>query len=180
MPILNGGFEDAGAVPGEAAHWTLRTSVAREGIAGFGPAPYIGWEDFDRWFGWLAALDDASPTVAVFEPLRGALESFEGGWDNDRFVDELPVGEMVIGAFAGRDVEDLEVGWSAGPFVEAWSAVRAELARFDAEREEDFSEGWRGNERFMWSWAGVTAERAVFDGADPVESFERSWPLITI
>lgn len=180
MPIFNGGFEDAGAAPGEAAHWTLRTSVAREGIAGFGPAPFVGWDDLERWFGWLGALDDASPTVAVFEPRREALESFEGGWRNDHFADALPLGEMVVAAFAGRDVEDLEVGWSAGPFLETWSAVTTALARFDAEREEDFSEGWRGNELFEWSWSGVTSAPAVFDGADAAESFERSWPLITI
>ena len=180
MPILNEGFEDAGSAPGEAAHWTLRSFVAHEGIAGFGPAPYVGWEGFERWFAWALGLEETTPTVAVFEPLREAFEAFEGGWDNDLFLVELPVGAMAIASFLGRDVEDLEVGWSMGPFLAVWGDVREESARFGTEAEEAFEKGWRGNERFVWGWAGVSSDLAIFDGPEPVESFERSWPLITI
>ncbi len=47
--IQNPGFEDAGASPGEAAHWVFTSVVQRQGIAGFGPGSPIGWEDFERW-----------------------------------------------------------------------------------------------------------------------------------
>jgi hypothetical protein len=39
MAILNPSFEDAGALPGEAEHWTLSAVTSLEEIAGFGAAP---------------------------------------------------------------------------------------------------------------------------------------------
>lgn len=50
MAILNPSFEDAGAVTGEAEHWTLVTATTLERIAGFGPAPHEACEGFERWF----------------------------------------------------------------------------------------------------------------------------------
>ncbi len=52
MAILNPSFEEAGTFssPGEASHWQLVTYTALERIAGFGPEPYQGFENFDRWF----------------------------------------------------------------------------------------------------------------------------------
>jgi len=46
MTLLNPSFEDAGAAPGQAAHWTLLTSVAAERLAGFGPNPHRAWEEY--------------------------------------------------------------------------------------------------------------------------------------
>ena len=173
MPILNPGFEDAGAEPGQAAHWTLRTFVARERIAGFGPAPHRGVEDFARWAGtWLGALEDV--VVGVFEPLREAREAFEGGWDNDTFAFELPIGSMVIGSFSGATSDGLEAGWGAGPFLGLWADVLAARAVFDGGPEEDFAGGWRANEGFAWVWDDVGAHRATFDG-EAQETFEAGW-----
>lgn len=181
MPILNPSFEDAGAAPGLAAHWTLRTFVARERIAGFGPPPHRGREDFERWFAWIGALDEASRAVGVFEPRREAFEAFEAGWGNDLFAFELPIGATASAPFGGRGVDDLETGWTAGPFVATWRDVVAALARFAAEPMEAFERGWRGSERFVWAWSGVTAAAATFDGGVATESFDGSdWPRITI
>ena len=169
MPIQNPSFEDAGAEPGLAAHWTLETYVARERIAGFGPPPHRGCEDFERWFGWRNALDASAVLVAVFE----------GGWDNDLFAWALPEGAITTALFAGRPVEDLEVGWSAGRFFDRWAEVASTGARFDGELAEDFEESWRGNDRFAWRWADVRGRAAVFDGA-AVETFEGVWPEVSI
>ena len=179
MPVLNSSFEDAGTEPGLAAHWILRTFIAHERVAGFGPPPHRGREDFERWFGWRAGLDAGAVLVAVFEPLREALESFEGGWDNDLFAWALPEGAITTALFAGRPVEDLEVGWSAGRFFDRWADVTSTGARFDGELAEDFEESWRGNDRFAWTWADVRGRAAVFDGA-AVETFEGVWPEVTI
>ena len=47
--VANPSFEDAGALPGDAAHWTLQTVTSLERIAGFGPVPHEAWEGFERW-----------------------------------------------------------------------------------------------------------------------------------
>ena len=179
MPVLNPSFEEAGAEPGLAAHWLLETFVARERIAGFGPPPHRGREDFERWFDWRMSLDAGVVLVAVFEPLREALESFEGGWANDLFAWALPEGAITIALFAGRSVEDLEVGWSAGVFLERWADVASTPGRFDGELAEDFEESWRDNQRFAWRWADVRGRAAMFDGAT-AETFEGVWPEVTI
>lgn len=179
MPVLNPSFEEAGTEPGLAARWSLVTFVAHERVAGFGPPPHRGREDFERWFGWRSALDASAVLVAVFEPLREALESFEGGWANDLFAWALPEGAITNALFAGRSVEDLEVGWSTGPFLDRWADVTSTTARFDGELTEDFEEFWRGNERFLERWVDVTARTALFDGA-AVETFEGVWPEVTI
>lgn len=178
MPVENPGFEDAGAEPGLAARWTLTTLVARERVAGFGPPPHWGREDFERWFGWRHTLDAGSVVVGVFEPLREALERFEAGWANELFAWALPGGAVTVARFGGRAVDDLEVGWSAGSFLERWVDAASAPARFGGELAEGFEESWRGNERAAWRWADVSARPAVFDGA--AETFERGWPAVTI
>jgi hypothetical protein len=181
MPFRNGSFEEAGTAPGLAAHWTLRTFVARERIAGFGPPPHRGREDFERWFGWVGALVHASAAVGVFEPRREAFEAFEAGWGNDLFAFELPIGAIGLAPFGGGTVEDLETGWTARPFAAAWRDVLAVLARFGGEPLELFERGWRGSERSAWRWADVGSRAAGFDGGAPIEKFDGGdWPRITI
>ena len=63
MPVLNPSFEDAGALPGEAEHWTLSAVTSREEIAGFGAGSEEAWDDFDRWFDLL----DHDPAEKVAE-----------------------------------------------------------------------------------------------------------------
>ncbi len=66
MALLNPTFDDAGALPGEAAHWTLTAVTSLEVLAGFGTAPEDAWEDFERWIAFLAALADVTVVRAFF------------------------------------------------------------------------------------------------------------------
>lgn len=176
MPVRNPSFEMPGDSVGLAAQWTLRTFVARERIAGFGPPPHRGREDFDRWHAWVPSLEHAR--AAVFEPRREAMERFDAGWQNDRFALELPTGVIVRAPLGPRGVEDLEAGW-AGPWRASWGDVPARRARFGGEPSEAFERGWRGNEAARWSWAELPSEPGRFDGAETVERFDGGdWPRI--
>jgi len=81
MAILNPSFEDAGGEPGTAEHWTLATSVAGQRIAGFGPSPHRGWEDFDRWFELRLSFVPGSLALAFFDPIAEGFEDFEEAWN---------------------------------------------------------------------------------------------------
>lgn len=180
MPILNPSFEAAGAAPGLAAHWTLRTFVARERIAGFGPPPHLGREDFERWLVWTDAFDRASAAVAVFEPRRQAFEDYEAGWGNDAFLFELPVGATAVAPFGPDGPEGFETGW-AGLFLATWGFVTAERASFGGETAEGFLRGWRAAEAAVWAWAATPSRSVVFAGGEPAESFEGGdWPSLGI
>lgn len=115
MGILNPSFEDAGAQPGLAEHWTLTTSVAGQRIAGFGPAPEDAWEGFERWFELLTEFEPGSLALALFDPLAEGHEDFEEAWSNDQ-------------AFA----------W-------LWAAVTSQAALFNGagNADEDFENAWR-------------------------------------
>ncbi len=182
MPVLNPSFEDAGALPGEAEHWTLSTVTAAERIAGFGPSPHRASEDFERWSELRAAFGDGDLAMALFDPLAEGFEDFEEAWMSGVYLTELPPGQVVTAPFGGGAVEDMEDGWSNVPYVTAWEDVAAVAGLFDTEPREDFEEGWRSNEHYAWSWGGVTAAAALFDaGAQAVEDFENDWdPASTI
>ena len=76
MPILNPSFEDAGTLPGEAAHWTLTAMTSLEEMAGFGALPEQAWEDFERWFELRAELEAVLTARAFFAPGTDGFESF--------------------------------------------------------------------------------------------------------
>jgi len=174
MGILNPSFEDAGAQPGLAEHWTLTTSVAGQRIAGFGPVPEEAWEGFERWFELL--------TLALFDPLAEGYEDFEEAWSNDLYLTELPSGQVITAPFGGGAVEDLKDGWSNVPYALDWSAITATTGIFDGEPREDFEDAWRNNQAFAWLWALVASQAALFDGGgDADEDFENAWtPATTI
>lgn len=67
MALQNPSFEDAGALPGEAEHWTLTAVTSLEVLAGFGTAPEDGWEDFERWYALLDSLEDVVVVLAFFD-----------------------------------------------------------------------------------------------------------------
>ena len=180
MAILNPSFEDAGAQPGEAEHWTIQTVAGRERIAGFGPAPHEAWEGFERWFDLALVFADGDLAIALFDPLAEGYEDFEDAWDNDLYLTELPTGQIVTAPFGGGAVEDMEDGWSNVPYATAWEEVAGVIGLFDAEPREDFEESWDGNESFIWDWAMAVGVIANFDGgADTDEDFENGWAAAT-
>ncbi|MCL2726694.1 MAG: hypothetical protein FWD69_19925 [Polyangiaceae bacterium] len=179
MALLNPSFEDAGTLPGEAAHWTLTAVTSLEELAGFGTAPEEAWEDFERWFERLASPDDVIVVLAFFDTLKG-YEAFESGWDNVVYLYELPPVQLVSATFDGHDAEDCESGWSNVPYAHEWSDVAGMTGMFGTEPREGFEEKWHGNEAYAWTWAGVTSSHAMFDaGAQGVEEFESAWTRAT-
>ena len=182
MAILNPSFEDAGAAPGEAEHWTIVTVTSLERIAGFGPAPHRAWEDFERWFDLLLAFGPGQLALAFFDPIAEGFEDFEEAWANDHYMTELPAGQVITAAFGGGAVEDMESGWANVPYTTAWEDVAAVVGMFDGEPGEDFEEQWRSNESYAFAWGSVASATAMFDGgADPDEDFENGWtPAATI
>ena len=180
MAIANPSFEDAGAAPGQAEHWTLRTSASLERIAGFGPDPYRAWEDFERWFDLMLSLGPGDVTLAFFDPLAEGYEDFEEAWDNDLYMTELPSGQVVTAPFGGGAVEDLEDGWDNTAYAWSWDDVGSVTGSFDGEPREDFEDQWAGNQSYAWSWGSVSSAAAMFDGgAQNREDFENDWTAAT-
>jgi len=176
MPISNPSYEDAGAAPGQAEHWTMSTAAALERIAGFGPDPFRAWEDFERWFELVLSLGAGDVALAFFDPLAEGYEDFEEAWANDIYMTELPSGQVVTAPFGGGAVEDLENGWSNDAYAWAWGEVAGVTGIFDGEPREDFEDQWRSNQSYAWSWGSVTSQAAMFDGgAQNREDFENGW-----
>jgi hypothetical protein len=73
MALLNPTFADAGALPGEAARWTISAVTSLEVLAAFGGA---GREDFERWSAFHRALADVTVVRAFFDS-RDGFEAFE-------------------------------------------------------------------------------------------------------
>jgi len=176
MAIANPSFEDAGAAPGQAEHWTLRTNAALERIAGFGPDPHRAWEDFDRWFDLVLSLDPGEVAIAFFDTLAEGYEDFEDSWDNDLYMTGLPSGQVITSPFGGGAAENLEAGWSNDAYAWSWDEVSGVTGSFDGEPHEDFEEQWRSNQSYVWSWGSVAFNTAMFDGGTQSrEDFENSW-----
>ena len=95
MALLNPTFADAGALPGEAARWTISAVTSLEVLAAFGGA---GREDFEPWSAFLAALADVTVVRAFFG--RDGFEAFERP-----YLFALPTGRVVACSFGVRDVE---------------------------------------------------------------------------
>lgn len=180
MALLNPSFEVEGARPGEADHWTLTAVTSAQRIAGFGSAPTIAWEDFERWFTLSTDLGTVSTARAFFNGARDGFDAFERGWSLGVFLWELPPAQAVPASFGSSDVETCEAGWRNEPFLRDWSEVTSVAGLFDAEPLEDFEEQWRSNQGFAWSWSGVTSASATFDdGAQGVEDFNDGWAQAT-
>jgi hypothetical protein len=176
--MLNPSFEEAGASPGEAAHWTLLTFTSKEKIAGFGPVPYRPHEDFERWFDVLTNLEYVA--IGFFDPLLEGYEDFDEAWDNDIYLTELPTGHLEAAVFDGDPVEDMEYSWSNAPYAWNWTEVSSTIGVFDGESHENFEDGWQSNEAYAWSWTSVSSEACRFDDwITPIEDFENDWPSAT-
>lgn len=177
MALLNPSFEDAGALPGEAAHWTLIAVTQLSTIAGFGGAPELAWETFD-WGPWFGSLADV-PVTRMFFGANG-FENFEVGWLAGVYVNAFSPAQLVAASFGGMGHEDFETGWLSTPYLRTWAEVSATAALFDGEPLEDFEEGWRGNETYPEKWVELISTPALFDGgASTVEDFENGWSPAT-
>ncbi len=146
MPLLNPTFVDAGALPGEAARWTITAVTRLEAIAAFGG---VGREDFERWSAFLTSLAGLAVVRAFFG--RDGFEEFERP-----FLFELPTGRVVPCSFGGRDVE----AWTRpAPWLDDWSRVVSMLGL-----AEPFA-----RVGFVADWSGVTSAAA------PTETFSGTW-----
>ena len=180
MPILNPSFEDEGALPGEAAHWTLSAVTNLEEIAGFGTLPEQAWDGFERWFALLATLEDVVSVRAFFGVALEGHEAFEAGWGAGPFLGELSPAQVVVAEFGQGAIEDMEAGWSNDGFLWSWDNVSSTVAQFDGEPREDFEDQWAGNQGFDWGWSSVVSSAARFDdGTATREGFDSDWPPAT-
>jgi hypothetical protein len=91
-----------------ADHWTLTSKTSLQEIAGFGSAPEVAWENFERWFDLLASLDDVTVVLAFFDSTLKGFEAFESGWDNAVFLYDLPPAQLVAATFGSNAAEDYE------------------------------------------------------------------------
>jgi len=180
MALLNPSFEDAGVLPGEAAHWVLSAVTSLEEIAGFGTAPEQACEDFERWFELLGELEAVLTERAFFALGSEGYEAFERGWCEGVFLFELPPAQMVAAPFSPADAEHCESGWSNETFYWGWDSVPFAAGQFDGKPREDFEDLWHGNQTFDWDWDTVTAVTAMFDSdAEDREDFESGWAAAT-
>lgn len=163
--ILNPRFQDAGASPGQANHWTIRSFTSRRSIAGFGPAPETAWDGFERWFARLESRPAISFTRFYFEGMSS--EDFENAWNNSVYLRDLLPAMKARSTMSDFNVLSAVFNWS-------------ELDVADEKVSETFESGWRSNESSARSWDDVPSSPARFNGgSSTVESFEDgSWPLL--
>ena len=145
MALLNPTFADAGAQPGEAAHWTINAVTSLEVLAAFGGA---GREDFERWSAFLGVLADVTVVRAFFG--RDGFEEFERP-----FLFELPTGRVVACSFGVRDVET----WARpSPWLDDWSRVASTLGLTEPFARAGYVSDWS-------AIADVAALTETFSGA---------------
>jgi hypothetical protein len=158
--IANPDFSQAGAAPGQAASWTLRSFCARQSIAPFAARTGAdAFEGFERWFPWTGAL--AVAALAPFAP-NGTEEDFDA-WPDALFVLELS-GGLVAGA-----ADDGLEGWAPGAHF-AWADVTAAQGVFAGGALESF-DGWRPGDVYLLAFPDAALMRALFH-AEPSEIFD--------
>ena len=176
MAFLNPRFQDAGGVPGEAAHWILNTQVSGQRFAGFGPDPVRAVEDFARWSAFLPDLEAVTVVLAFFSAKPQGFEDFERGWGNDNYPLELSGGASEACSFGGSEVEDFDLGWSMAP-IPNWEEVVAVQGLFGGNASsETFGAAWLD---LVVLWSLVPSLAATFDGNASAESFTGTWPKAT-
>jgi hypothetical protein len=163
--IANPTFDVAGATPGSAASWTLRTRVQHEAIAGLDSPREHGDESFELWSTFEEALTADAPRV--FFALAG-VESFEVGWTLRSFVGALDAAMVVTAVFEASVLEAFD--WS--PLVVDWAGVIV-AGTFDDALEA----AWR-NDVFLTRFDDAAPVSARLVEGVRVESFEGVWPVI--
>ena len=146
MPLLNPTFADPGALPGEAARWTITAVTRLEAIAAFDG---VGREDFERWSAFLASFARLTVVRAFFG--RDWFEEFERP-----FLFTLPTGRVMTCSFSMRDVET----WTRpSPWLDDWSRVSSTPGL-----TEPFA-----RLGFVADWSSVVSTAA------PTETFSGAW-----
>ena len=177
MPISNPSFEEVGALPGEAAGWTLTCVCTAEQAAGFGPPPESAREDFERWLAWMDGFGEGDLVFALFDALPEAREDFEEGFANETWLGAWHPGFAEACVFGDDVAESFDAGWATDAWARGWDEVASEAAAFGADPHEDFGvEPWRA------SWNDVTDDAARFDGGTTTEeTFAGTWePATTV
>jgi hypothetical protein len=163
MPVANPTFADAGATPGSAAHWTIRSLCQRARIAAFGPTPEEARESFERWCSRLSRFDDVVATRAFFDAALRGFEAF-AMWLPGAFLFAHDDALLEDALFAGELGEDFGNAWIPALLL-AW-----ESASSIATGAESFE---------AWSPAAApTFAKAAFAGSASAEAFETSWPAL--
>jgi hypothetical protein len=179
MSVANPTFSLPGALPGQAANWTLFVSTALEVIAGFGKSPDESAESFERWFTLIDEFDSAPQVRAFFTGASIGYESFNSGWSNSAFLTEFGDAQLSSAPFGISSVEAFEPGWSNTRFARIWQDVTSTLAQFNDRPFEDFEQRWRNNELFVRDWSRVIATQSLFDsGVNSKEGFDSIWSTI--
>lgn len=146
MALLNPTFADAGALPGEAANWTITAVSNLEVLAAFSG---VGREDFERWHALRDALADLTTVRAFFG--SDGFEAFER-----QLLVELPTGRVVTCSFDGRNEETWTI---PSPWLDDWSAVLSAPGLI-----EPFNRA-----AYVTDWSGVGSVAA------PTETFSGAW-----
>lgn len=172
MPIRNPNFSEAGSVPGLPRYWALTSFVRAARIAGFGPAPERGVDDFERWTSLRTTLDQTER--AFFDARPEGFEDFAEGFGTDSFAwhfGDTP-SERVL--FEGESRESFARGYANDSFVDRWSDVAAAGAQFGGTNREAFERGYR-NDAYAWVLGSVLVAPARFGGR-LAELFDATWP----
>lgn len=180
MALLNPNFADEGTAPGLAANWILSASTALEEVAGFGNAPEMAWEDFERWHDFVERFEAVTQARAFFAGVTLGYEAFARGWGGGVFVAEFSESQLETAAFSAIGTETFDGNWSNASFFSDWNDVGSTAALFDGEAVEDFETQWRNNQSFVRDWNSFVSEQALFDSATAsAETFNGTWPTTT-
>jgi hypothetical protein len=172
MGLLNPTLHEAGATPGSAQHWELRSLCQAQRVAAFGPSPLQAVETFERWGKLEAAFGEGALVLALFDAQPEGVEDFEESWGAGPFLLELPLAQLDPCLFAGNAVEDMAGGWIVGPFLADWADVSVAPALFGGTARESF-DGW-----FLVAVPSFSA--ALFNAGNAgVETFAGAWPALT-
>jgi hypothetical protein len=168
MPIANPTFADAGATPGSAARWTIRSLCRRARIAAFGPTPEEALESFERWCSHLSRFDDVVAPHAFFDAAPRGFEAFEA-WLPGAFLFTHDDALLEDARFAGELSEDFGTAWVPALLL-AWESATSIVASFGAAGAESFE---------AWTLAAPpTFANAAFAGSASAEAFKTSWPAL--
>lgn len=172
MPIRNPTFSEAGSAPGIPRHWTLTSFVRAERLAGFGPAPERGIENFERWHTFRPTLEQAER--AFFDARPEGFEDFSDGFGTDTYAWRFEDAANAPASFGSEPREAFERGFANDAFLVRWADVSAVVALFVGTLSERFDRGFR-NDPFAWTLSQVLIAPARFGGRI-AETFETTWP----
>ncbi len=159
--IRNPDFSETGAQLGGAADWRLRSHVSRVQIAGFGPAPHLGAEDFERWSTLLISL--SAQAQAFWRPTNTNAEAFSAGWSNEAFLVAWPSGRSVQAVFEGQGVEEFR--WA--DLRRVWSQIPSRVGIVEL-----FERAWRSDKIFT-HWSSIPSAPA---NSFPETFDDAAWP----